>query len=158
MRSPVTILARSLGLPTLGLLLTGVYALAAPAHAGGPAPTDLDPSHHALLDGRADLAAAGLEAVLAEDPGSGAAHLLLCRVWLSEGLAQQAATECQAALAHGLANSSEAQDWTGRALGAVAQHAGMLTALKLALQVKSAFETAVDRDPSSEAATVDLGD
>ncbi len=118
----------------------------------------LPEAQKALLDGHADDAAGTLKGVLAVDPTSGAAHLLLCRVWLSEGLAADAAAECEAALANGLAKSSEAQDWTGRALGHQAEHAGMVRGLKLALQVRDALETAVTLDPNSEAACVDLGE
>ena len=111
-----------------------------------------------LLDGRADAAASNLRLLIAGNPASGSAHLLLCRVWLSEGLATQAASECQAALANGLDKDSDAQDWTGRALGRQAEHAGMIAGLKLALQVKATFETAVALNPDSEAACVDLGE
>lgn len=111
-----------------------------------------------LLQGRADDASAALKASLAAQPSNAAAHLLLCRVFLSEELADQAVTECQAALANGLANNSAAQDWTGRALGLRASHAGMLSGLKLALEVRDAFETAVALNPASEPACVDLGE
>ena len=136
------------------LLLLPLIA-SGPGFASVPAP--LVTSEQALLDGRADAAVAGLHAALAAHPASGAAHLLLCRVWLSEELATEAVAECQAALADGLANDSAAQDWTGRALGMEAEHAGKLKGLTLALRVRDAFETAVNLDPNSEAACVDLG-
>lgn len=112
----------------------------------------------ALLDGRVDTAAAGLQSILNADPSSGSAHLLLCRVWLSEGLSTQAVSECQAALTNGLESDSAAQDWTGRALGAQAQRAGLLKGMKLAFGVRSAFEAAVNLNPHNEAACVDLGE
>ncbi len=112
----------------------------------------------ALLDGNADQAAQELQNTLATDRSSGPAHLLLCRVWLSEGQTRDAIDECQAALANGLARDSAAQDWTGRALGHEAEHAGMVQGLKLALEVRTALETAVSLDPRSEAANVDLGE
>lgn len=111
-----------------------------------------------LLQGHADDATAALKASLAVQPSNAAAHLLLCRVFLSEELANEAASECQAALANGLAKDSAAQDWTGRALGLQAAHAGMLSGLKLALRVRDSFEAAVALDPSSEAASIDLGE
>ncbi len=111
-----------------------------------------------LLQGRADDAAAALKASLSAQPSNAAAHLLLCRVYLAEELAPQAVAECQAALDHGLANDSAAQDWTGRALGLEASKAGIVSGLKLAFQVRNAFEAAVTLDPASEAACVDLGE
>ena len=115
-------------------------------------------AERALLEGKADVASAGLQSILAAQPSSAVAHLLLCRVWLSEGFAAQAVAECQTALAHGLANDSTAQDWTGRALGNQAAQAGMLKGLRLAFGVRDAFEAAVDLNPASEAACVDLGE
>ncbi len=133
---------------------------AAVAHAtaqNAPAAKKLDSAEHLLLDGRADEASSALGAVLATDAGNGAAHLLLCRVYLSEGLSTPAATECESALADGLTHNSAAQDWAGRALGARADHAGMLSGLRLAGAVRFAFEAAFTLDPGSEAAAVDLG-
>lgn len=111
-----------------------------------------------LLQGRADDAAASLKASLVTEPANASAHLLLCRVFLSEELAAPAVSECQAALTNGLARDSAAQDWTGRALGLQASRAGMISGMKLAFQVRDAFEAAVNLDPNSEAACVDLGE
>ncbi len=148
-------LYRSLACVALGAaaFLQGVLS-----HASTPAPRPLAGAEKALLDGRADAAAADLQGMLAADPANGRAHLLLCRVYLSENLATEAVAECQAALANGLAGDSAAQDWTGRALGLQAQHAGLLAGMKLASQVRTAFETAVSLDPASESACVDLGE
>ena len=115
-------------------------------------------AEQALLNGKADVASADLQSVLSSNPSDAAAHLLLCRVWLSEGLGAQAVAECQAALANGLAADSTAQDWTGRARGFEAAHAGLLQGMKLALGVRNAFEAAVSLNPASEAACVDLGE
>ena len=115
-------------------------------------------AREALLEGQADRAAAKLKELLSVDASNGSAHLLLCRVWLSEELPERAVSECQTALQDGLAGNSEAQDWTGRALGREAEHAGIVSGLKFALEVRTAFETAVQLDPKSEAACVDLGE
>ncbi|MGI4831162.1 MAG: tetratricopeptide repeat protein [Janthinobacterium lividum] len=139
-----------------GCLLLPVWS--APALAADISSRPLAGMEKALLDGRADAAAAGLQPILSANPSNGFAHLLLCRVWLSEGLATQAVEECQAALANGLERDSTAQDWTGRALGAQAQHAGLLKGMKLAFGVRNAFEAAVNLNPTSEAACVDLGE
>lgn len=140
-------------------------ALCLPAAASRPGsrtPTasahPLPVAEHSLLQGRADDAVAALKLSLAAQPSNPAAHLLLCRAFLSEELASQAVAQCQAALADGLANDSDAQDWTGRALGLEASKAGMLSGLKLAFQVRDAFQKAVALNPSSEAACVDLGE
>lgn len=137
-----------------------LYSPHASALAGSPPPPPrlLLGAEHNLLQGDADAAAALLKSSLAAQPSNGAAHLLLCRVFLSEELASQAVSECQAALANGLARDSDAQDWTGRALGLAASRAGMLSGFKLALQVRDAFETAVALNPNSEAACHDLGE
>ena len=110
------------------------------------------------MTGHADLASGQLQGLLAAQPSNGRAHLLLCRVFLSEGLLGEAVAECQSALADGLGHDSAAQDWAGRAEGRQAEHAGMLQGLKLAIQVHSAFETAVALDPRNEAACADLGE
>ena len=143
----------------VALSFLSFLAIPAPAATTAIPPANgLVVAERALLEGRVDAASSTLDSMLATDPRNAAAHLLLCRVWLSEGLGTQAAGECQAALANGLGNNSTAQDWTGRALGMQAAHAGMLTGLKLAIQVKAAFETAVTLNPASEAACVDLGE
>ncbi len=123
-----------------------------------PVAPALEAANRALQEGQADEAVRRLQATLGADPGNGSAHLLLCRVYLSEELGGEAAGECQTALRDGLDQDSEAQDWTGRALGQQAAHAGMLTGLKLARGVRIAFETAVYLNPASEAASVDLGE
>ena len=156
LRSGLRIMSRT-ACPCL-LLGSLAAALAFPAFAAGSPTRPLANAEKALLDGRADAAVSALHSVLEAEPSSGSAHLLLCRVYLSEGLGTQAAAECQAALANGLAHDSAAQDWTGRALGYQAAHAGMLSGLKLALEVRTAFETAVSLNPASEAACVDLGE
>ncbi len=123
-----------------------------------PAPPSLQVEEHALLEGEADRADRELREVLRKDPANGPADLLLCRVYVSEGRGSDAAAACQAALDHGLSRDSNAQDWTGRALGLQASQAGMISGLKLALQVRTAFETAVSLNQASEAACVDLGE
>lgn len=148
--------------PLLFAAITSVIAFhaahAAPLANQPPAARVLVTAENSLLQGRADDAAAALKASVAAQPSSAAAHLLLCRVYLAEELAPQAVAECQAALDHGLANDSTAEDWTGRALGLQASKAGMVSGLKLAFQVRNAFETAVALNPTSEAACVDLGE
>ncbi len=139
------------------VLLASTPSLASPAGTAD-LPVSLEPARRALLEGRADRAAILLRSTLSADPGNGAAHLLLCRVLLSEERSKDAAAECQTALNDGLSQDSEAQDWTGRALGQQASRAGMISGMRLALNVRTAFETAVNLAPDSEPACVDLGE
>lgn len=128
---------------------TGSYAIAF---------ADLHASEQDLLQGRADQAIAGLRSALGREPGNAPAHLLLCRTYLSELRGAEAAAECQTALKGGLAQDSAAQDWAGRAFGMQAEHAGPISGLKLAGQVRNAFQTAYRLNPRNPAAANDLGE
>lgn len=139
-------------LPVCALLLAETHAVAAPDAAL------LTTAEKALRTGHADAASGQLQGLLAAQPSNGLAHLLLCRVFLSEGLFGEAVTECQSALTNGLSRDSAAQDWAGRAEGRQAEHAGMFQGLKLAIQVHAAFESAVSLDARNEAACADLGE
>ncbi len=115
---------------------------------------DLHGAEQSLLQGRADAAIAALRSA----PDSSAEHLLLCRAYLSKLHGSEASAECRTALKTGLANDSTAQDWAGRAFGMEADHAGPITGLKLAGQVRSAFKTAFELNPRNPAAANDLGE
>lgn len=88
---------------------------------------------------------------------SGPDHLLLCRAFYAEEMADEAINECEQALAT-LSSSSEAQDWAGRAYGMKAQDAGPISGLSLARKVRASFEAAVQLDPKSVAAANDLSE
>ena len=115
-------------------------------------------AEHALMQGRIDEAASILHARIAANPGDGTAHLLLCRAFYALEQPAPAVKECEAALANGLANNSQAQDWMGRVYGRKADNAGPFEGLKLAGKVRSAFETAVQLDPNNGPATNDLSE
>ena len=138
------------------LLLVLVFSCATGSHA--TALTDLHMQEQDLLQGRADRAIAGLQSTLGHEPGNASAHLLLCRTFLSELRGSEAAAECEAALKSGLAQDSNAQDWAGRAFGMQAEHAGPIAGLKLAGQVRNAFQTAFRLNPRNPAAANDLGE
>lgn len=140
--------------PASALLLLGAFARAP----RGNAAIDLHLQEQDLLQGRADRAVAGLQAVLSRDPGNATAHLLLCRTLLSELHGNDASVECRAALDAGLAGDSAAQDWAGRAFGAEAEHAGPIAGLKLAGKVRNAFQDAYRLNPRNPAAANDLGE
>jgi tetratricopeptide (TPR) repeat protein len=111
----------------------------------------------ALMQGRVDEAVGDLQGILSQDPSDDTAHLLLCRAFYSEAMADQAVDECEAAL-QGLGKSSEAQDWMGRAYGLKANRSGPIAGYKLAHKVRTAFETAVELDPTNPDAANDLSE
>jgi len=127
---------------------------------GGARPTTPNPladSEKALMQGRADDAIAKLHGLVAANPQDGRAHLLLCRAFYAEELADAAVPECEAALGT-LSNDSKAQDWMGRAYGLKADQSGPIAGYKLATKVKTAFETAVQLDPHNGDAVNDLSE
>jgi tetratricopeptide (TPR) repeat protein len=115
-------------------------------------------AERALMQGRIDEAITGLHKLTDANPKDGAAHFLLCRAFYAEDHADEAIHECEAALANGLSNNSQAQDWMGRVYGKKADQSGPLTGLKLAHKVKEAFEAAVNLDPKNADATDDLAE
>lgn len=162
MSSPFQISTRTALMPSrprrrAALAAVAIALLALPA-SQAIAATDLRASEQDLLHGRADQAISGLRSTLRQEPGNAPAHLLLCRTYLSALHGPEAATECQAALQSGLSNDSAAQDWAGRAFGMQAEHAGPIAGLKLAGQVRTAFQTAYKLNPRNAAAANDLGE
>lgn len=109
------------------------------------------------MQGRVDEAVNGLRSILQADPRNGAAHVLLCRAYLSEEFADQAVGECEAAAAVAPTDSLT-QDWLGRAYGLKAGHAGPFSGYSLAKKVRDAFEAAVKLNPRSSDAFDDLGE
>lgn len=124
----------------------------------GRAATDLHQAEADVLQGRADRAIAELQATLSQDSGNGPAHLLLCRAFLSKLSSGDAAEQCRLAVEGSLARDSAAQDWAGRAFGLRAQHAGPIAGLKLAGEVRNAFQAAFHLDPRNPAGASDLGE
>ena len=121
------------------------------------AQTEDTPAEHALQQGRADEATRLLQAALAQNPSDAHAHQLLCRVFLSEEMADAAIAQCEQAAAQ-KSNDSNNQMWLGRAYGLKAERAGPLSELSLAKKVHLAFERAVEFDPSNMAAAEALGE
>jgi tetratricopeptide (TPR) repeat protein len=148
--------------PALLLLMSAVPCLAADL-----APKEMAPKHAAsnpladsekvLMQGRADDAIAKLHAMIAVNPRDGRAHLLLCRAFYAEELADQAISECETVLST-LSSDSKAQDWMGRAYGMKASRSGPIAGFKLASRVRVAFETAVELDPRNDDAVNDLSE
>ena len=144
--------------PRSGLLLLAASALvpAMLAVAALPAPPPAN-GFAELAAGRVGEAAAIAQQQLAKDPHNGTAHVLLCRVDYAQNLIDPAVSECQAAAA-AFPNSSDAQMWLGRALGAKASHVGGLTAFSTARKVRDAFERAVQLGPANADAASDLAE
>ncbi len=115
------------------------------------------PAELALQQGRADEATRLLKATLAQDPGDTRAHQLLCRVFLSEEMADPAIAQCEQAAAQ-QPNGSDNQMWMGRAYGQKAEKAGPFSGLSLAKKVHAAFERAVELDPANRPAAAALGE
>jgi tetratricopeptide (TPR) repeat protein len=127
------------------LLASGSYALADNAQA------------EALLkQGRVDEAAAMLNQTLVAQPHDARAHFLLCRVYYAQDMGDQAVHACEQATQFDPSNS-EFHMWLGRAYGLKAMQVNMLTAFGVAKKVRSAFEKAVQLDPTNVQAMSDLG-
>jgi tetratricopeptide (TPR) repeat protein len=109
-----------------------------------------------LLQGRVDEAAASLHEILAAQPGDALAHQLLCRTYYAQQIAESAIHECEMAVAHEPSNSDN-QMWLARAYGYKAEHANPISALSLAIKVRTAFEKAVQLDSENIHAMSDLG-
>jgi tetratricopeptide (TPR) repeat protein len=115
----------------------------------------------ALMLGRLDDAVAKLQPLIAATPKDPTPRLLLCRAYYAEELVDPAVTACEAALQQAPDNPArraEIEDWLGRAYGLKADHAGPIAGFKLAHQVKSAFESAVEHDPANGDAVNDLSE
>jgi tetratricopeptide (TPR) repeat protein len=110
-----------------------------------------------LQEGRVDEATASLRKILAAQPGDAQAHQLLCRIYYAQDMADNAIHECELAATSDPASSDD-QMWLGRAYGFKASHANPLSALRLAVKVRTAFERAAQLDPENIHALNDLGE
>ena len=128
-----------------------------PCRATAPAVNPHAAPEHALMLGRVDEAVAALQSMVSQNPKDAEAHLLLCRAFYSEEMADEAVNECEAAV-QGLSGNSDAQDWMGRAYGRKADSSGPIGGYKLARKVQAAFEQAVNLNPGNSAATDDLSE
>jgi len=138
-------LVRLLLLPVGGLTLGAAVAAA-----------ETTPAETLLKQGQVDQAATMLHQTLKEQPHNASAHQLLCRVYYAEDKADAAVTECERAVSDD-PSSSDFQVWLGRAYGLKASQINMLSAFVVARKVPTAFERAVELNPSNVAAMSDLG-
>lgn len=117
---------------------------------------DATQADNLLQQGRVAEALTSLQGVLAAQPDDAQAHLLLCRVYYAQNIADNAIRECELAVSRA-PSSSDSQMWLGRAYGFKASHANPIAALNLAIKVRNAFERAVQLDPENIHAMSDLG-
>jgi tetratricopeptide (TPR) repeat protein len=118
---------------------------------------DMLSADKALQQGRADEAAQILSQILAKQPANAVAHLLLCRVYYSEDVADMSVHECEHA-ASLVPDDSNTQMWLGRAYGLKASDAGPFSGLSLAKKVRLAFERSAQLNPTSVPALTALGE
>ena len=130
-------------------LMVSLFLL--PCLSASPSPAEL------LTSGRVDEAVQILEQQVHQSPNDAAAHNLLCRAYL-----------VMEEWDRGIANCERARDiepqnsryylWLGRIYGEKADRANFLSAAGLAKKVRTAFERAVELEPSSWEARADLGE
>jgi tetratricopeptide (TPR) repeat protein len=117
----------------------------------------LDAVRSDLAQGHADDAITRLKQALGINGQNAEAHNLSCRVALQLEQWDDAVSHCENAVAIS-PNSSNYHLWMGRAYGAKAERASMLSAYGFARKVRSEFETAVTLDPRNAEAMADLGE
>jgi tetratricopeptide (TPR) repeat protein len=110
-----------------------------------------------LKQGRVDEARRMLSSIVASQPRDARAHLLLCRTYYAQDMADAAIKECEQAAGYNSSNSDIAM-WLGRAYGMKASQVSMLSAFPLAKKVRQSFERAVHLDPANVAAQSALGE
>jgi predicted Zn-dependent protease len=114
-------------------------------------------ANQALQAGEADKALSLLAGFKGDGEDAATAHNLTCRVRLTLGQWDAAASECEQAVKLD-GKDSDLHLWLGRALGEKADHAGFMSAYSLAKRTRSEFEEAVSLDAKNVAALSDLGD
>jgi tetratricopeptide (TPR) repeat protein len=110
-----------------------------------------------LAEGRADDAVRVLQQQLSLHPADAESFNLLCRAYFMMDEWDQALEACQRAVSLAPQNSMY-QLWLGRVYGEKADHSSIFSAPGLAKQARSAFERAVQLDPSNWDARADLGE
>jgi tetratricopeptide (TPR) repeat protein len=106
--------------------------------------------------GRVDAAEAAAKAVLATDKSNAVAHALLCSLYNSIELRDEAVTECEAAASLAPNNSQYALE-LARTYGNKADHSGALTGMRIVGKIRANFERAVSLDGHNIEALSDLG-
>lgn len=139
-----------------GFLLSAI----AVAIAQSPAPPLASPYSDALAHANAALQAGEADralSLLGPLPNSAEARNLKCRVYFMIERYDEAAAECEQAVALEGQNSNY-HLWFGRALGEKAENASFISAYSLAKHARAEFEQAVGLDSHNVAALTDLGE
>ena len=110
-----------------------------------------------LAAGRVDDAILTINGKLNTQPNDAASHNLLCRAYFAVANWDRAISACERAVSL-QPNSSEYHLWLGRSYGEKADASSFLTAAGLAKKVRTEFERAVQLDPASVPAHVDLAE
>jgi tetratricopeptide (TPR) repeat protein len=110
-----------------------------------------------LAEGRADDAVRVLQQYVSLHPADAESFNLLCRAYFMADDWGPALEACQRAVSLAPQNSMY-QLWLGRVYGEKADHSSIFSAPGLAKQARSAFERAVQLDPSNWEARADLGE
>lgn len=116
-----------------------------------------DPPQDLLAAGKIDAAIASLNTRIASNANDAQAYNLLCRAYWAIGDWDRAVSSCEKSVQLD-DNSSLYHHWLGRAYGEKADHAGFLTAARLAKKVRTEFERAVQINPDNLAARLDLAE
>jgi predicted Zn-dependent protease len=130
------------------LLFTSLLALTA---FGALSPLQL------LIEGRVDVAVPNLEQVVNQSPKDAPSFNLLCRAYFMMEEWDRGIANCARAASLDPQNSSY-QLWLGRLYGEKADRSSFVTAPGLAKKARTAFERAVELDPKSVEARMDLGE
>jgi tetratricopeptide (TPR) repeat protein len=110
-----------------------------------------------LTEGRVDRAVPSLEEQVDHSPKDAAAYNLLCRAYFMMEEWDRGISNCERAASLDAQNSSY-QLWLGRLYGEKADRSSFVSAPGLAKKARIAFERAVELDPKSIEARVDLGE
>jgi tetratricopeptide (TPR) repeat protein len=110
-----------------------------------------------LTEGRVDTAVPSLEEQVDHSPKDAAAYNLLCRAYFMMEEWDRGISNCERATSLDPQNSSY-QLWLGRLYGEKADRSSFVSAPGLAKKARIAFERAVELDPKSVEARVDLGE
>jgi tetratricopeptide (TPR) repeat protein len=100
----------------------GAHSYAVSGIAVDRASTERAAAERALMQGHIDEAVARAQRLAAINPKDGQAYLLMCRSFYAEAHAEEAIDACTKAT-EALPQSSEAENWLGRAAGMKAERA-----------------------------------
>jgi tetratricopeptide (TPR) repeat protein len=110
-----------------------------------------------LIEGRVDTAVPSLEEQINHTPQDAAAYNLLCRAYFMMEEWDRGISNCERAASLDPQNSTY-QLWLGRLYGEKADRSSFVSAPGLAKKARAAFERAVELDPKSVEARMDLGE